>query len=439
MSRSLRAPRPNPAVLPGESLRRYRERCREWSILLQPTGAIETFLVEDAVNAAWRLERARRAESAALSRAVRGAAERDRHIQAENVESLASGLAEEPRRVARRLRLTAAGCRWVLEQLAALREILVVRGWLEPSERDHLLHLLGTAADELFHDPVVYDICEACLASGATLGTDPADLILLLGLEPPEQPVERWEFQRRVEDLQERVTKADPAQARQTLVSLIASEESQLSVRYGRLHQKESLDRADAILLASFETSGESQSRLRFEEANRRAIRGAVFDLQKLRDLRRNRLESSEFVAPLRCTGDGRLLRGPRVAADRIRPGLPEALDPAADPEPTSATLAHLPLPGSNATRANEPVFDTRPRSLPVHFRGLVGRPRPDASHGFRERTISGVPSFEEFMQQNLERFGPVPVPPALRNPDAFHGLAPMPRRQAPLPGDPLP
>lgn len=54
-------------VLPGESLRAYRSRLKEWAGSLEPRNPVELYLVERAVKLSWQLDRADRAELARLS------------------------------------------------------------------------------------------------------------------------------------------------------------------------------------------------------------------------------------------------------------------------------------------------------------------------------------------------------------------------------------
>ena len=127
-------------VLPGEDEGAFRRRVEEWTDHLAPRNPVEQFLVEQAVTASWKLERADRVETARLSSLMRtAAAERAgqdqeevialgrRLISREGDPSGAGGrddLPKDPEAIVDRLESTATGCRWLLARWLELLDIL---------------------------------------------------------------------------------------------------------------------------------------------------------------------------------------------------------------------------------------------------------------------------------------------------------------------------
>ena len=74
-------------VLPQEDPAAFRERMEEWTTHLDPRSPLERFLIEQAVTASWKLERANRIETACVANRVRKIVEqRDRHRRVEVLE-----------------------------------------------------------------------------------------------------------------------------------------------------------------------------------------------------------------------------------------------------------------------------------------------------------------------------------------------------------------
>jgi hypothetical protein len=61
-------------LLPGEDAQEYQARLDAWIAALQPRNVVEHYLVVQAVNLTWKLDRARRAETARLAMSIREAA-----------------------------------------------------------------------------------------------------------------------------------------------------------------------------------------------------------------------------------------------------------------------------------------------------------------------------------------------------------------------------
>src|SRR5262249_37838704 len=60
-------------VLPGEDSQAFQQRVDSWTLDLKPRTTVEAYLVERAVRASWRLDRADRAETAHLTNTILGA------------------------------------------------------------------------------------------------------------------------------------------------------------------------------------------------------------------------------------------------------------------------------------------------------------------------------------------------------------------------------
>src|SRR5262249_11120273 len=153
-------------VLPGEDPAAFAHRAADWRATLRPRNAVEEALVADAVEASWRLDRCRRADTAELTGRVLNATDAYDVAVEDRLDELIDQLANTPKRTTRHLQLFARGCRWMVEQLDTLVEALQKRGWWERTERDHALNLLGRGRDDVFRDALTYDLNQAFMAVG---------------------------------------------------------------------------------------------------------------------------------------------------------------------------------------------------------------------------------------------------------------------------------
>ncbi len=164
-------------VLPGEDPDALQERLDSWIGNLQPQNDVEQFLVEQAVQSSWKLDRADRAEVARLSHIIEtlpvleanrqqeeaAALGRrlfsDRNVsgeiklQSQILEALLPGRKSQTSRpldvldhagaIFRRLESTGPGCQWMLDRWIELRAILD-QGQAWPStEKSRAIRLLG--------------------------------------------------------------------------------------------------------------------------------------------------------------------------------------------------------------------------------------------------------------------------------------------------------
>ncbi len=164
-------------VLPGEDPDALQERLDSWIGNLQPQNEVEQFLVEQAVQSSWKLDRADRAEVARLSHIIETlpVAEANRQqeeaaalgrrlfsdrngsgsikLQSQILEALLPGRKSQTSRpldvldhagaIVRRLESTGPGCQWMLDRWIELRTLLD-QGQPWPSiEKSRAIRLLG--------------------------------------------------------------------------------------------------------------------------------------------------------------------------------------------------------------------------------------------------------------------------------------------------------
>ena len=167
-------------VLPGEVPDAFRDRLDAWAEALDPDNVVEQFLVEQAATTSWKIERAHRVETARLAALLRSVPAGQARRELDEAEALGrqllgldveppprsgpapraggpiaatpaasgpSGSAngpKGPREIVDRLESSAAGCRWLLDQWAALRAILDRGDSWENYDLDSAICLLGT-------------------------------------------------------------------------------------------------------------------------------------------------------------------------------------------------------------------------------------------------------------------------------------------------------
>jgi hypothetical protein len=175
-------------VLPGEDPADFEHRIDTWTGDLQPRNETERFLVQRAAAISWQLDRVDRADAARLASRIQNEAAGGVHRQRAEAEALgrrlfhgprtsfaeykdleihsdlkpralgASALAADPDHAATlvfELESTAAGCQWLLDRWAELRERWEHGqnwGWFE---RFRALRLLGKQALGVESDPVI--------------------------------------------------------------------------------------------------------------------------------------------------------------------------------------------------------------------------------------------------------------------------------------------
>src|SRR3954471_12918519 len=139
-------------VLPGEDPQRYRRLLDALVERHDPQDEASTFEVERAAKAAWKMERGDAVELARATKAIQEAARGDADAEADDAESLGAQLAANPAGTLRRLRKTAAGCTYCLEQYDALQAHLAKYAGLLGTQRHRALHLAGVRMTNVLAD-----------------------------------------------------------------------------------------------------------------------------------------------------------------------------------------------------------------------------------------------------------------------------------------------
>jgi hypothetical protein len=179
-------------VFPDDDPRALQDELEAWTAELQPRNPSEQTFIEDFVMYSWRLARVELAQTARLTANISNAGVAEAIREREEALELASRLfadaleaqalacdnpaagrrsdspatqstigPDQPARLVLHLRSTLTGCQWMLEQWAALKEILRQRGtWLE-SDRFKAIRLLGKDKD-VFVDREVEAVFRAC-------------------------------------------------------------------------------------------------------------------------------------------------------------------------------------------------------------------------------------------------------------------------------------
>ena len=152
-------------VLPGEDPEALEHRFDAWTEELDPRTDLERYFVRSAVEAAWRLDRVRRAEAAAVARRVTRAGARADRKDALEVEHSLKYLGLWPEKNLRTLRGSARGCRALLERWRELVAGLEHAGsWLD-SERRWAFALAGLKPHRWHEDAAVLRLVTLDLAT----------------------------------------------------------------------------------------------------------------------------------------------------------------------------------------------------------------------------------------------------------------------------------
>jgi hypothetical protein len=129
--------------LPNEDPKAIEARAREWHDYYRPESPAARHLADECAHATVLADRCRRALTAALAEQVRAAVGDWDARQEDEVAALAARLPGDPAAAVRKLKRTAAGCRWLIERWEALAEELArYHVWCEP-ERMLATRLLG--------------------------------------------------------------------------------------------------------------------------------------------------------------------------------------------------------------------------------------------------------------------------------------------------------
>ena len=294
-------------VLPGEDQAAFDERLQKWTKDLAPRDEVEQFLVKRAVEFSWQLERADRAlalsrkpaedkitavmdEVLALGRRLFWDPFGPTSLYPQKVES--DGMIrrrswssqiddpDDPARLVNRLESTAAGCAWMLDQWAELREILEAGLVWQAPDRFKAIRLLGKQPLDAATDQ---SILRLYCASGAMSPEkqDFKDIAEELFAEQAKIFVERVQG-RLVPGLRPR----DPEEGKAALLEIIAEEEERLEALLA-----EHLERTNSIVDTGFDAGDECERLRRYQASCDRGL------LRVLEALRKRRAQADRAAA----------------------------------------------------------------------------------------------------------------------------------------------
>jgi len=130
-------------ALPHEDASAVSSRGRSWHDYYRPESPAARHLIDQCVQATLLADRCHRHHAAALTRQVRDAADDWDRRREDEVESLKALLATDPPAATRRLRRTADGCRWMIDEWDRLDAALREDGCWAADDRDRAIRLLG--------------------------------------------------------------------------------------------------------------------------------------------------------------------------------------------------------------------------------------------------------------------------------------------------------
>ena len=320
-------------VLPGEDADALQLRLDGWSESLKPTNDLEQYLVERAVRVSWQLDRADRAEVARIQARIRDDEFRDAYSQV-SVDVVAlgrrlfwdrrgplelyphfplkdqllahkqprtsfSGLAEDPddpQRLLIQLERSAAGCLWLLQQWAELREILDQDLLWQPIDRFKAIRLLGRQQTDAADYSDVTTIYLACwIMHPQVKEIDPFQDVyneLLAG--------EAVQFRQRLADrVVEDYIPEDSDEAKAKLLAIVTRAVDRLKILWKDHEDRAEAEDADRSARLAFDDSDEGERLRRFQIACGRSLNRGLDMLLKLRKAEEKRHPEPIPTAPV--------------------------------------------------------------------------------------------------------------------------------------------
>ncbi len=304
-------------VLPGEDPEALQHRLDGWNESLKPRNDLEQYLVERAVRVSWQLDRADRAEVARLTGLIRDDEFHDSHSQV-SVEVVAlgrrlfwdrrgplelyphfplkdqllagkkprtsfSGLAEDPddpTRLVIQLESSEAGCLWLLQQWAELREILDQDLLWQSIDRFKATRLLGRQPTDAADYSDVTTIYLACwVMHPQSNEIDPFQDVyneLLAG--------EAILFRQRLDGrVVEDYMPADKDEAKAKLLAIVTAAVDRLTILLKDHEDRAEAEAADRSARLAFDDSDEGERLRRYQIACGRSLNRCLDTLLKLR------------------------------------------------------------------------------------------------------------------------------------------------------------
>jgi hypothetical protein len=378
------------AVLPGEDAAAYQDRVESFVTALEPGNDLEQYLAEQAAQLSWQLDRADRAEAARQAAAIRNAPVEEAFRQEDEVLALgrrlfwdpqgplalyphfeyrpgqprvsSSGLTgdpDDPARLVLRLESTAAGCRWLLDRWAGLRDLLE-RGlsWQSP-DKLKAIRLLGKQPLDAVDDP---EVAAIFLASGM-LGPEPPSFFAefkgeLLGGE-------LLAYHRRLLDrrIEEQVP-ADQAEARAVLEGIVGRAVSRLETLAASHRQRAEADAGAQADRLAFDAGVEGERLRRHRKACGRSLLRTIEILLKIRRSADGRQRGADPSEPAGAEDPSSV----RETYERIFFGPDGSGDPSDEPPVSTGARAAEPStgPGSGPGLAEVPAPSTTPTPDPM-------------------------------------------------------------------------
>jgi hypothetical protein len=326
------------AVLPGEDGGRLQDRIDAWAVDLDARTEAEHYAVAAAARASWRMDRAVAADTAAVTRRMIDVEEGFDDRLAIEVDKLAERLHGEPGPIARQLRSTSHGCRWMIAQWKSLEAHLDAGRCLEAGQLILSAELMGKWLADFFTDPVVHPWMAAHAAMyAATTGADADQLLVHLDDYRPEA-MDLREFVRHASAMIEALP--DPATGLPTLRRTIAEHLADLTDRAELLELRERRDCRLAVECAKVDDSPEGMRRLRYEMSHERAYRAALKELRSLQARRPDLDPSAAPTEPISNPAPTEPISGPAPIEPIPDPAPTEPIsgptvEPIPDPAPT--------------------------------------------------------------------------------------------------------
>ena len=265
---------------------RFHERRDAFFQSLNPNDIIEATLVDMMATSTWRLERLIKCDTAILAKKAFEAADLFEVESEDQLRANIRGLSANPHHFASLLRTSLKGCTWISERLYTLIDILEKRKFWYPTERDHALNIFGLTTEDLFFDPLAFDIVQSFASAGWATEIN-GDLLRLQALirSPAPEGMATWEYRHRVDVLAKAIKEAqpDPEQSRARLIAILREEMEKVEQKRPFLHDHENYSRSMVVDRSAVDTSVDGQLRMRYEAMHRRDFRHAVHDFHSQR------------------------------------------------------------------------------------------------------------------------------------------------------------
>jgi hypothetical protein len=402
-------------VLDGESAEGLKARVAAWKDHLKPQTELEDYLAERAAHASWQLDRCDRSIAAKLNEMVRfGLTDRD-EAESDEVEDLARRLFWDPRgpialyphfrgfrikpriscpdevddplhpaRIVNRLEATLAGCRWLLDRWADLRQLLEDGlNWQAP-DRLRAIRLVGRQPMDALADERVLQIYLACDAM------EPGSPTSLEDLKTETDAAELALFKQRVQDRGgDRKKPASPEAGRAALLGLIGQAASRLEAKLVAHRERREFEQAIQADLMAFDERPEGELARRYQLAKGRELHRILATYYKVQ---REALAAADCESPaVEASIDAEAAPGPDPVG-WVQPTDPSPGDPVGCAEPSTAP----PTP-PEASPAPEAGDETKPNP-----------PAPAAPVDPEPAAAMGGPSYiEEYLEARRARLDP--------------------------------